>query len=1003
MSASSIIPINRDLQAVNTLKNKEDIRLIWLDAKIDNSQDSVRTQTLLLEFNPAAQFYTDPNRCIVFIKSTPNEKILLIVSGALAREILSQIHDAQQITAVFVFCGNRKYHIELISKYSKVVDVFTKQDILLQSIRDTMQIVEKQLLAFSLFDQKQKSTKDLSKDSASFLWHQLLLHVLKKMPQDEQAKTDLVTICLDFYGTNKQESKKIEKFRKHYTCEQAIEWYTDECFLYKLLNRAIRTEDIELLYLFRFFIIDLCTALEGESKKLKSSGILTLYRGQQIPNDEFEKLRKSVGILISTNGFLSTSRNINVALTFARQFRTNCDMKTCIFEIQADPTLNSVIFADIDEYSKMKGEEEVLFGLNTTFRIDSIKMDKTLNMWKIKLSTTTEGNTRIEEYMKLQEEQMKDSSPMIYFGRLLLNELGKVEQAEKYFKKLLTTLSPTHSDISDVYNNIGNVYGQKGEQNLALQNYEESYRIRQKVLPKNHPKIGASLHNIGLIYDDKGEYDRALDLLQQTLAIEDKNYPGDHIDKAHTIVCIGLVYQSKEDLNTALTWLNRAFDMYTRVLPANHPHIAKCLGNLGDMYEKKGDLDRTIDFYRRRLEIEEDTLPSDHSNLSTHLKALVKIYKKKNGMEMALAFCEKQLVSQRAILGDTHHRIASTLMIIGDISQPTEQRQYYEQALSILKNCHPPNDLVTLDCLDMLGAISLDEGKFQEGLAHWQHILDIRRRIHSPDHPKIAISLKWLGDIYFECIQDYAEALRYYTESLAIYRSNYENQHADVIRLEQCIAKVHKEKGDLLSALEIYHRLLKLQEQYLPAGDLQISTLIDTIAKVYQEKGDVKDAMIFLQQKVVSQKKRLGEYHPSIASTLMTMGDISEPTEQQQYYEQALLVLNESSPRDETREVSCMKMLGILLLDDGEFEKGLSHLLHVLQIERRIKPSDSTDITDLLAGIGHVYFEYMNNYSEALSYCCESRTIYRSKYLPQHESVVEIEEKIEKVRQKLKK
>ncbi|CAF1106315.1 unnamed protein product [Adineta steineri] len=792
MSASSIIPINRDLQAVDTLKNKEDIRLIWLDAKIDDSQDSLRTQTLLLEFNPAAQFYTDPIRCIVFIKSTPNEQILLIVSGALAREVLSQIHDVQQITAVFIFCGNRKYHMELISKYSKVVDVFTKQDMLLQSIRDTMLIVEKQLLAFSLFDQKQKSTKDLSKDSASFLWHQLLLHVLKKMPQDEQAKADLVTICLDFYGTNKQESKKIEKFRKHYRCEQAIEWYTDECFLYKLLNRAIRTEDIELLYSFRFFIIDLCAALERESKKLKSSGILTLYRGQQIPNDEFEKLRKSVGILISTNGFLSTSRNINVALTFARQFRANCDMKTCIFEIQADPTLTSVIFADIDEYSKMKGEEEVLFGLNTTFRIDSINMDKTLNMWKIKLSTTTEGNTRIEEYMKLQEEQMKDCSPIIYFGYLLWNELGKVEQAEKYFKKLLTTLSPTHPDISDVYSNIGHVYRAKGETNLALQNYEESYRIRQKVLPKDDSRIAASLHNIGLIYKAKGEYDRALDLYQQALAIHDKNYPGDHIHKEYTIECIGLVYSSKDDLDTALIWLNRAFDMCTRLFPPNHPDIARCLGNLGYVYEKKGDLDRSIDFYRRRLEIEEDTLPSDHSGLSSDLEDLAKIYKKKNGTEMALAFCEKQLVSQRAIFGDTHHRIASTLMIIGDLFEPTEQRQYYEQALSILESCHPPNDLVTLNCLGVLGAIKFDEGNCQEGLAHWQHILDIRRQIHSPDHPDIAFWLDWLGDIYFEYIQDYSEALRYYTESLAIYRSNYPPQHKAVVEIEEKIEKVRQ-------------------------------------------------------------------------------------------------------------------------------------------------------------------------------------------------------------------
>ncbi|CAF5013234.1 unnamed protein product, partial [Rotaria socialis] len=193
---------------------------------------------------------------------------------------------------------------------------------------------------------------------------------------------------------NKKELNKIEQFRKSYSREQAIKWYTDECFLYKLLNNAIRTEDIDLLYAFRFYTIDLCHALEKESEKLKTGSVLKLYRGQHIPNGEFEKLRKATGTLISTNGFLSTSRSIDVALGFIRQLPVNDDMKLCIFEINADPNVTAVVFADIDKYSKMQGEQEVLFGLNSTFKIDHVKMEKKLNVWKIGLSTTAEGSTR---------------------------------------------------------------------------------------------------------------------------------------------------------------------------------------------------------------------------------------------------------------------------------------------------------------------------------------------------------------------------------------------------------------------------------------------------------------------------------------------------------------------------------------------------------------------------------------------------------------------------------
>ncbi|CAF4414072.1 unnamed protein product, partial [Adineta steineri] len=171
-------------------------------------------------------------------------------------------------------------------------------------------------------------------------------------------KQQMLDMRRDYYKNNKHELKKIKEFQKSYTRDKAIEWYTDECFLYKLLNKALRTEDIELLFTFRFFIIDLCSAIEQEHQLLKNKGTLTLYRGTQIPNEELEKIKENIGKTISTNGFLSTSRNINVSLAFIHNNPPLNDFTSVLFEIKANPLLKTVIFADVRNKSRRKGEEE---------------------------------------------------------------------------------------------------------------------------------------------------------------------------------------------------------------------------------------------------------------------------------------------------------------------------------------------------------------------------------------------------------------------------------------------------------------------------------------------------------------------------------------------------------------------------------------------------------------------------------------------------------------------
>ena len=433
----------------NQVKTNENVRIIGLNISSVNSQIESR----LLELNPVAEFFTDAKQCLDLIKSIDNEKIFIVMSYEIALNLPSLIHSLRSIIYFFIFNNDEKQEDQveiLIHKYPKIVNIYTDEDQLIKAIQEKIRHIERHYLSFDLFDQKQKSTRNLSKESASFLWHQMLVHVLKQMPQNDSAKNYMLSKCSNYYRTNQVELNKIEQFRKTYTRDKAISWYTDECFLYKLVNRALRTEDIELLYSFRFFIVDLCIELEKENEKLKNNGTIKLYRGQIISNEEFEKLEQSIGVLISTNGFFSTSRNINISLSFVH----SCDKNACksvLFQINADPSLNSVIFADIAKLGSLPHEEEVLFSLNSLFKIEQIHFDSILDLWIIEMTATNEGTDKINQYLKWIQTELDCHNPLVYFGRLLWNELGQINKAFNYFQILITAMTDDHPDVSFLY------------------------------------------------------------------------------------------------------------------------------------------------------------------------------------------------------------------------------------------------------------------------------------------------------------------------------------------------------------------------------------------------------------------------------------------------------------------------------------------------------------------------------------------------------------------------
>jgi hypothetical protein len=53
--------------------------------------------------------------------------------------------------------------------------------------------------------------------------------------------------CRIYYHRNKGMLKKIDHFEKSHTPDQVISYYTQGSFIFQIVNRALRTQNIEII------------------------------------------------------------------------------------------------------------------------------------------------------------------------------------------------------------------------------------------------------------------------------------------------------------------------------------------------------------------------------------------------------------------------------------------------------------------------------------------------------------------------------------------------------------------------------------------------------------------------------------------------------------------------------------------------------------------------------------------------------------------------------------
>ena len=304
------------------LRDIEDLSVVWLDSTINRNEDCIDTELELRRLVAYLQTFTDLNECMNYLINLPSKdnRVFIIVSGSLAIALLERINNLEAVVWIYIFCENEALHTEWTKQYTKVRGVFVDKIRLFSCLLPDLATYAVYLTPMSIFqsDDKQKSIHDLNSESASFMWFQLLMRIIITMPnnRDPQAKQDLINVCLKRYEGMRHERERIKDFEKNYTTGSAIHWYTKNSFLYRSVNRAFRTADIDIIYQFRFIIAEIHEELTRLPRP--STPRLTVYRGQIISAAELKIIEANQNNgFISMNTFLSTSEAAGQATGFS--------------------------------------------------------------------------------------------------------------------------------------------------------------------------------------------------------------------------------------------------------------------------------------------------------------------------------------------------------------------------------------------------------------------------------------------------------------------------------------------------------------------------------------------------------------------------------------------------------------------------------------------------------------------------------------------------------------
>lgn len=823
----------------------EEYIILWIDDKDVSTDMDTKCVTDIINH---LDIFFNAQHCIATIKSLSESiKIFLISSYSDTDTIVKEVAHLSNVIAIYLLHQCVQITDNLTSSTSKVVGQYSDLEALLtQLTHDYRNLRHSSPLSMTIFDREknQSTIRDLSNESARFVWQQLLIDILIKTPYNDQSKTDMLDECRIQYKDNSSVSQSIEEFDKTYKSTEALTFYTKDSFLYRLFNQALRTENIDLLFIFRFVLADMYSQLQKLyfdqflNNPYHADSRFIVYRGQLMKITELDQIKNNIGRLISVNVFLSTTEKYEVAVMYSGSNPNHQEpnMLTVIFEIEVNLTHDATKrpYASLKHLSQFSEEDEILLSVGSTFHIIDVQDRRTSDgHWHVKM-TMVEDDDDVNELRNDLEKQYSICGNLCDLGSALV-AMCDYDRAERYYRMLLEYIPEDHSTFGHIQVALGIIYANRGDYQRALQFQEQALKFYTSGDPAYHDKneVGKVYVHIGAAYRDLGQLDLALKYCSMAANIQSPTG-----SLAFTYNEIAITHRAMGDNRLALEYFLKSLDIEERVskLSKYHPKLATAYNNIGEIYIQLKDYENASRHLQYALDIRLKGTVSTHTDLAAIYHNLGSVYENKCELRKALEMHEKALEIDMRTLNEDHESLAGSHFGITNIhtllNDFTNALYHAEKGLRILlRSQSKENRSLVARYQVTLGRVQYQLGNTTKALKCAGKALNNALACSSENQRDIACIYDLLSEIY-EKEGDISKALEYIKK--AVEQAKAWTMRNGTFELEYFLTRLDSVKNK--SVLE----------------NSRSSTSL-TLTKVWLDKVDVRDQLLLATSEALEQ------------------------------------------------------------------------------------------------------------------------------------------------------
>jgi tetratricopeptide (TPR) repeat protein len=559
--------------------------------------------------------------CIKLFQGIRNERIVLILSKTSMKNLAKPIREEPFLSAIYVIDSSKENSVDSNLYRGSFPNIAR----LCKQLEKDLPLLAYDLTLISSIPAEYAKM-------STFNYVQVLKDILLETNEQGNLKKEMIDFCREKYAGNTFQLKLINEFENTFQPDNAIEWYSrHEAFVYKMLTRAFRILDVDILYKLRYLIQHLHRQLQASS----DTSPLTVYRTLRVRKDLFEKMKSYQDGLLSFNEFLLVSKNQPTT----EPFPMNMDSKLVHFQINLE--------AGVPRRVTAKKPNEIILTVGTVFCIKKVEsIDE--ETFTVKLTT----NDDILKGGQLISKDLRDAvrSPFPLVRMLKLMRQRELTDYTEYFASIQINDPQTAADeaanltLGGVLHNLGGHCYEKKQNEQGLIHLQNALKVYLRVLSPDDNKLTPTYNNIGSIYFRQDLNEKALEYHRKAYEIQKNSSSPDVESVAAYVGNIAAVLEKLGRHKEAIKYFEIDLKIQQKLhSKKDNPEIAVKHHNLASRQYRAQLYSEALENYQKCLEIElkchsaeNSTVALTYSNLATALDKLGRFQDAKAAVEKAV-------------------------------------------------------------------------------------------------------------------------------------------------------------------------------------------------------------------------------------------------------------------------------------------------------------------------------------------------------------------------------